>query len=58
MCNRPDDPLCAALITLDTKEVVVDDDLHGSKQVPYYDITEDCVVNNGFNVRWRKGNQG
>ncbi|GAN04767.1 conserved hypothetical protein [Mucor ambiguus] len=59
--NRPvqiqfqqDDPLCAALIALDTKEVVVDDDLHGNKEMAYYEITEDCVVNNGFNVRWRK----
>ncbi|KAG1121760.1 hypothetical protein G6F42_012115 [Rhizopus arrhizus] len=59
--NRPvqiqfqqEDPLCAALIALDTKEEVIDDDLHGNKEIAYYDITEDCVVNNGFHVRWRK----
>ncbi|KAK4509202.1 Ubiquitin conjugation factor E4 [Mucor velutinosus] len=51
---RPDDSLCAALIGLDTKEVVVDDDLHGNKEIAYYEITDECIVNNGFNVRWRK----
>ncbi|KAL9537541.1 hypothetical protein MBANPS3_011687 [Mucor bainieri] len=51
---QQDDPLCAALIALDTKEVVVDDDLHGNKEMAYFDIIEECVVNNGFNVRWRK----
>ncbi|KAI8645587.1 hypothetical protein BD408DRAFT_382102 [Parasitella parasitica] len=51
---REDDPLCAALIALDTREVIVNDDLHGNKQVSYYDITEDCIVWNGFAARWRK----
>ncbi|CEP14772.1 hypothetical protein [Parasitella parasitica] len=51
---REEDPLCAALLTLDTKEVVVEDDLHGNKQVPYYEIIEDCIVWNGFKARWRK----
>ncbi|KAF1798077.1 hypothetical protein FB192DRAFT_1289074, partial [Mucor lusitanicus] len=54
---RQDDPLCASLIALDTKDIVVDDDLHGNKKMAYYEITEDCVVDNGFNVRWRKGNK-
>lgn len=49
------DPLCSALITLDSREVVVDDDYHGHKKIAYYEIIEDCVVCNGFRVRWRKG---
>jgi hypothetical protein len=49
------DPLCSALITLDSREVVVDDDYHGHKKTAYYEIIEDCVVWNGFGVRWRKG---
>lgn len=58
MYHRQEDPLCAALIALDTKEKVIDDDLHGNKEIAYYDITEECIVNNGFHVRWRKGKHG
>lgn len=54
LCSK-DDSLCAALIALENRQVVVEDDFHGNKETVYYDIIDDCIVWNGFRARWRKG---
>lgn len=49
------DPLCASLLSLACREKLVADDSHGQKDITYKEITDQRIVQNGFQVRWRKG---
>ncbi|KAI7898388.1 DNA mismatch repair protein [Cokeromyces recurvatus] len=51
---KEDNPLCATLLSLKSKEVLVQDDLHGQKEITYSQVIDDTLVWNGFKVRWRK----
>ncbi|KAG1473652.1 hypothetical protein G6F56_000833 [Rhizopus delemar] len=48
------DPLCASLLSLACREKLVADDSHGQKDITYKEITDQRIVQNGFQVRWRK----
>jgi hypothetical protein len=49
------DPLFSTLLSLEGRESLIDDDLHGNKHVTFKEVTDERVVHNGFLVRWRKG---
>lgn len=49
------DPLFSTLLSLEGREKLIDDDLHGNKHIAFKEVTDECVVHNGFLVRWRKG---
>ncbi|ORE04382.1 hypothetical protein BCV72DRAFT_211457 [Rhizopus microsporus var. microsporus] len=51
------DPLFSTLLSLEGRERLIDDDLHGNKHITFKEVTDERVVHNGFLVRWRKGNR-
>ncbi|KAI8369786.1 hypothetical protein EDC96DRAFT_503400 [Choanephora cucurbitarum] len=51
----PCNDLYSILLSIESKECVIKDDLHGKKDIMYYDIAANFVLFNGFKARWRKG---
>jgi hypothetical protein len=52
------DPLCAPLLSLKGKQILVKDDMHGHMNMEYTDIIDDVCTKNGFRVRYRRSDHG
>ncbi|KAI9468904.1 MAG: hypothetical protein EXX96DRAFT_589667 [Benjaminiella poitrasii] len=51
---KDENPLGGVLLSLKSKEVWIQDDLHGQQEITYSQVTDDVVVWNGLRARWRK----
>ncbi|KAI8087671.1 uncharacterized protein B0P05DRAFT_635392 [Gilbertella persicaria] len=49
------DPLYDIIFSIESKESVVKNDLHGHTNIVYHDMVDEAILFNGFRARWRKG---